>query len=159
MTKNEQAQKANEGTKSRNGGRNHSSKSTMSQSKALLKIKRAKQNEHKIKASFKDSEGNDIKEMVYTFRDGDPPELLFELEKQLLKLGDRYNLFEGGRWTVLCQIGGRALEGRCKKYWTDIVEGTCNHNAGDASVQRKKFKKLIQKANSKYLGKEAIDDQ
>jgi hypothetical protein len=158
MTKNEQSQKSNDGAKNRSGGRNHSSKLT-SQSKALLKIKRAKRNEHKIKASFKDSEGNDIKEMVYTFRDGDPPELLFELEKQLLKLGDRYDLFEGGRWKVLCQIGGRALEGRCEKYWSDIVESARNHNAGDALIQRKKFKKLIQKVNSKYLGKEAIDDQ
>ncbi|KAL3787430.1 hypothetical protein HJC23_001827 [Cyclotella cryptica] len=132
MTKSEQAQKANDGAKSKSNGKNHSSKSTMCQLNALLKNKRAKQNKHKIKASFKDSKGNDIKEMIYTLRDGDPPELLFELEKQLLKLSDRYDLFERGRWKDLCKIGGRALE---------------------------KFKKLIQKVNLKYLRKEAIKDQ
>jgi hypothetical protein len=115
--------------------------------------------ETNTKASFKDNEGNDVKEYIHTFRDGDPPELLIEFEKQLLKLGDRYDLFENGSWKILCQIGGRALEGQSEKYWTDIVEGVHTHSWGDSDVQRKKFKKLIQKVNSKYLGKDAIEEQ
>ena len=159
MTRNERTQRNGDGARNRNNGRNQNQKSTTSQSKAILKIKRAKRNEHTIKASFRDSEGNDIKELIYTFRDGDPAELLLEMEKQLLKFGDRYDLFEGGWWKVLCQIGGRALKGRCETYWNDIVEGIRNHNVGEPDAQRKKFKKLIQKVNSKYLGKDAIEDQ
>ena len=139
-------------------GKSQNSKS-MRQSKAILKIKHACQRKHTIKASFKDNEGNNVKEYVHMFCNGNPPELLIEPEKQLLTLGDCCDLFENGRWKVLCQIGGRALKGRSAKYWTDIVEGACTHNSDDSSVQRKKFKKLIQKVNSKYLGKDAIEEQ
>jgi hypothetical protein len=100
-----------------------------------------------------------VKEYVYAFRDGDPPELLIKSEKHLFTLGDRYDLFENGRWKILCQIGGQALEGRSAKNWKDIVEGVRTHNSGDSDVQRKKFKKLIQRVNSKYLGKDAIEEQ
>ena len=41
----------------------------------------------------------------------------------------------------------------------DIVEGVRTHNSGNSDVQRKKFKKLIQKVNLKYLGKDAIEEQ
>jgi hypothetical protein len=34
-----------------------------------------------------------------------------------------------------------------------------NHNSSESDVQRKKFKKLTQKVNSKYLGKDAIEEQ
>ena len=159
MTKNDRAQKNGDDAKSKGHGRSQNFKSATSQSKATLKIKRTNRNKHMIEASFKNCEGNDVKEMIYTFRDGDPPELLIDLEKQLLKLGDRYDLFETGKWKTLGQIGGRALEGRCEQYWHDIVETARNHNAGDSDAQRKKFKKLIQKVNTKYLGKDAIEDQ
>ena len=158
MTKNERTQKSGDSTKNRGNGKSQNSKSTR-QSKAILKIKRARRREHTIKASFKDNEGNEVKEYIHTFRDGDPPELLIEFEKQLFTLGDRYDLFKNGRWKVLCQIGGRALEGRIAKYWTDIIEGVRAHNSGDADAQRKKFKRLLQKVNSKYLGKDAIEEQ
>jgi hypothetical protein len=45
------------------------------------------------------------------------------------------------------------------KYWKDILEGVCSHNTGDSDAQRKKFKKLIQKVNSKFLGQDAIKEQ
>jgi hypothetical protein len=106
--------------KNRNHGRNQVQKTMTSQSKAILKIKHAHQSEHMIEASFKNSEGNGIKELIYTFRDGDLAELLFKLEKQLLNLGDRYDLFKTGWWKVLGQIGGRALEGRCEKSGTTL---------------------------------------
>jgi hypothetical protein len=83
MTKSNIAQKSSNGAKNRNHGRNQVQKLMTSQSKAILKIKCAHQSEHVIEASFKNSEGNDIKELIYTFHDGDPVELLFKLEKQL----------------------------------------------------------------------------
>lgn len=112
-----------------------------------------------IEASFKNSEGNAVKEMIYTFHNGDPPELLIDLEKQLLKLGYCYDLFETGKWKVLGQIRGRALEGGCEQYWHDIIKAAHNHSSGNSDAQRRKFKKLIQKINAKYLGKDAIKDQ
>ena len=45
------------------------------------------------------------------------------------------------------------------KYWADIIEGIRTHNFGDSNAQRKRFKKLIQKVNSKYPGKDAIEEQ
>ena len=130
-----------------------------SQRKAILKIKHANQNEHMIMASFNDSKGDDIKELIYMFWDSDSLELLFQLEKQLLKLGIWYDLFEAGKWKVLGQMGGRALKGHCKKYWNNIIKEAHNDGAGESNAQQKKFKKLIQKVNSKYLSKDAIKRQ
>ena len=93
MTRNNQAQKGGDKAKSRSHERNLNFKSMTSQSKATIKIKRTNRNKHMIKSSFKNSEG-DFKEFIYTFCDGDPPELLIDLEKQLLKLSDCYNLFD-----------------------------------------------------------------
>jgi hypothetical protein len=50
-------------------------------------------NEHKIKATFTDDSGQEMKELIYMYKDDNPKELLLQLETQLLKLGDRYNLF------------------------------------------------------------------
>ena len=160
MTKEEQAEKS--GNDRRSNGmkpRSNSSGAPSAQSKAILKIKQAKENDRYIKANFVDSEGNEVKELIQTFRDGDPGELLLELKKQLLKLGSRYELFKDGRWKVLCQLGGRALGGRIERYWSNIVEATTNHATGNTNAQQAKFKKLIQKVNVKYLGKDAADDQ
>ena len=110
MTRNEQAQKSGDDARNQSNGKGQNSKSTR-QPKAVLKIRHAHRSEHTLKASFKDNKGNGVKEYVYTFRHGDLPELLIEFEKQLLVLGNPYDLFENGRWKVLCQIGGRAIEG------------------------------------------------
>lgn len=84
----DQAQKSGDGAKSRNHRKNQSQKLMTSQTKAILKIEHANQNKHMIKASFRDSKGNDIKVLIYTFQYGNPTELLLKKEKQLLKLGD-----------------------------------------------------------------------
>jgi len=101
----ERMQKSGDSAKNRGHGKGQNLRSRR-QSKAILKIKSACRSEHTIKASFKDNEGNEVKEYVHTFHDGHPPELLIEFEKQLFTLGNRYNLFENGRWKVLCQIRG-----------------------------------------------------
>ncbi|KAL3778851.1 hypothetical protein HJC23_001462 [Cyclotella cryptica] len=117
------------------------------------------ENDRQIKATFIDSEGNQVKELIPTFRDSDPRELLLKLEKELLKFGSHYDLFQDGRWKLLGQIGGRALKGRIARYWRDIIEGTTNHGKGEPATQQAKFKKLIKKVNMKYFGKDAADDQ
>jgi hypothetical protein len=112
MTKNETTQNSN--TQRSNGSTHISnfSGAPSTQSKAILKIKQADENDRHIKATFTDNEGNQVKELVPIFRDSDPGELLLELEKELLNFGSRYDLFQDGRWKMLSQIGGRALKGR-----------------------------------------------
>ena len=149
------------------GGRNQSNKHDKSnsnsnssqQSKAVLKIKRAKPNEHQVKATFEDDEGEEVEEMVQTFRDGNPKELLIKLEKELVKLGDRYELFNEGKWKKICRLGGRALKGRCADVWAEVVEGVRNHGASEEAAQRNKFRKLIQRVNMRYIGDDDYDDQ
>ena len=41
------------------------------------------QNDHKVKAMFTDNKGKEIKELIYTYNDGDPKDLLINLQKQL----------------------------------------------------------------------------
>jgi hypothetical protein len=83
------------------GGRSPNSQATSIPMKAILKIMPAKCNDHQIKASFKDSDDSKIKEMILTFCNGNPAELIFDLEKQLIKLGYRYDLFKQGKWKQL----------------------------------------------------------
>ena len=52
------------------------------------------ENDCHIKATFTDSKGSQGKELILTFQDSDPGELLLELEEQFLKFGSRYNLIE-----------------------------------------------------------------
>lgn len=120
-----------------------------SQTKAILKIKHVNCNNNMIKDSFKNSKCNNIKALIFTSQDGNPPELLFKLKKQLLKLGGQYDLFKAVKWKVLGYIRGRSLKEQCKKYWNNIIEGARNHGASESDAQWKKIKKLIQKtANS-----------
>ncbi len=127
---------------------------------AILKTKAAKPSGNKIKVSFKDKDGDAIKEEVYTYEDGEQKEVLLILEKQLLQLGVRYSLFEEGKWKKLCRIGARALSGECAEVWNSKVEnGIRNHATGNSTAQKKKFEEAIQVFNETYLGEDAIEDQ
>ena len=110
MTKNEQDKNGNNQRSNDSTHRSNSSGAPSAHTKAILKIKQADENDRQIKATFTDNEGNQVKELIPTFRDSDPGELLLELEKELLKFGSRYDLFQDGRWKLLGQIGGRALK-------------------------------------------------
>jgi hypothetical protein len=79
------------------------------------------------------------------------------LEKELIRLGNRYGLFKDGTWKPLAQLGGRALGGCIKCYWSKIVEGTTITQTGTAASHLSKLKKLIQKINAKYLGRDTTD--
>jgi len=75
--------------------------------KAVLNIRQATENNWYIKATFSDSEGKEVKELIQTFWDSDSDcgDLLVKFEKQLLKLGACYKLFKEGKWKVLFQLG------------------------------------------------------
>ena len=55
--------------------------------------------------SFKDKGGNNVKEYIDTYQEGDRKENLLVLKKQLLLLGMHYDLYEEGKWKKLCCIG------------------------------------------------------
>ena len=78
----------------------------MTHTKAFLKLKQAKPNNQQVKACFKNMEGIKVKETISTFHDRDTKELLIDLEKQLIRLGNCYDLFKEGRWKPLAQLGG-----------------------------------------------------
>ena len=132
-----------------------SNKPTNAHPKCIFLLKKAKSNERQIKATFTDSTGKEIKELIPTYSDGDRKELLIELEKQLIKLGNRYDLFSEGKWKVLGQIGGRATDGRCNEIWEERIESIRNHATGNAQAQLDKFTKAIQKLNKDYFGASA----
>jgi hypothetical protein len=73
------------------------------QSDVILKFKPSKLNETQISAVFKDADDNKVKEYINIFEEGDPKENLLSLFKQLINLGDLYDLW-GGSLKTLCQI-------------------------------------------------------
>ena len=50
------------------------------QTRVILKMNASNPNENKIKESFKDDNGNEIKELIHTYKDGDRKENLLEEE-------------------------------------------------------------------------------
>ncbi len=107
MTKNNRANKNWNNERRSNGGKNQARNSQpTTHTKAILKLKQAKRKDQQVKASFKNAEGVEVKETVNTFRDGDAKELLIELEKELIRLGNCYDLFKDGKWKLLAQLGG-----------------------------------------------------
>ena len=144
------------GRRNRNQNRWQARKPT---TKAIIKIQRETESVRTIKATFKDSRGNDVKERIHTFSDGDPKANLVELAEKLIQLGDRYKLFQDGKWAVLLQTGGRALHGRCERIWTRVTSSERNHATGTQARQREKFLELIKKSLQKILGSRIADNQ
>jgi hypothetical protein len=145
--------------KSQRSGKNRSRANYSTSSKAILNIKQYQRNKHQIKATFIGKNGCKVKELIHTFSDGNPKELLIILQRQLITLGKRYYLFENGKWKLLSQVGGRTLDGRIEDIRSYIVEGETNYVTGDADAQLNRFVTLIQKVNEQYLGKNASDNQ
>ena len=110
----------------RNGSKQQNQRPSQPQTKAIMRMKRSKKNEHTIKATFTDSAGNEVKELIQTYSDGDPKDLLIEAEKQMVKLGSRYNLFNNGEWEQLIQTFGRALDGRIEEIWSEKADDIRN---------------------------------
>ena len=148
-------QNHNRNGNSGNGGTQRTSQPT----KALLRMKQSKRNDHTIKANFTNGAGDEIKELLQTYSDGDPKDLLIELEKQLIKLAKRYGKFSDGSWEQLVDTFARCLEGRIETIWCDKAEDITHAAVGNADAQERKCKAFIQAVNLKYLGKNAADDQ
>ena len=67
----------------------------------------------KIKQTFKDKEGNKIKEYINRYHESDRKENLLALKKQLLLLRICYNLYKEGKWKKLRHISSGAKTGSC----------------------------------------------
>ena len=57
----------------------------------------------------------------------------------------------------MAQIGGTALRGCIGCYWSDIIKGAMITAMANAAMQQARFKKLILKVNTKYLGRDVAD--
>ena len=112
----------------------------MTHMKAILKLMQAKPNDQQVKASFKNAEGVEVKEMIGTFCDRDAKEILINLEKELIRLGNCYDLFKDGKWKPLAQLRGRALGGHIKCYWSKIIEKATITQTGTAAYHSQNLK-------------------
>ncbi len=118
------------------------------QSNMILRFKPSKLNETQISATFKDADKNEVKEYINIFQEGDPMENLVTLFKQVIDLGNLYDLWKGS-FKTLCQVLARSLSGKPQEKWnTSIKECTRNHC--------KEFIKMCQTAATKILGKNAF---
>jgi hypothetical protein len=149
---NDRSHRESQKSKSNSG---KSNKPTNAHPKCIFLLKKAKPNKRQVKDTFTDSTGKEIKELISTYSDGDRKELLIELEKQLIKLGNRYGLFSEGKWKILSQIGGHATDGCCNKIWEERFESIRNHATGNLQAQFDKFTKAIQKLKEDYFGPSA----
>ena len=68
----------NSGNQERNSNSNHSKPS-----KAIIKIKRAKESKRTITAELQDDNGNKVKKLVPCYSDGDPKECIIYLASRL----------------------------------------------------------------------------
>ena len=73
-----------------------------------------------------------------------------------MKLGTRYDLFQGGKWKLLVQTYARALDGKCEDEWEKQVDALGNYGG---LHQKKKMRTMFQKMNAKILGKDAANKQ
>jgi len=136
MTKNKQTTR-NENNYRSNGLKHPTnfSGASSAHTKAILKIKQAEENDHQIKSTFTDNKGNQVKELIPTFRDSDPGELLLELVKELLKFGSRYDLFKKmetsrpNRWTSTKRSHCTLLERHCRNC-NESCEGRFHRTTG-----------------------------
>jgi hypothetical protein len=115
----------------------------------ILDIKKCPRTKHQIKATFINKNGHKVKERFHTFSGGNPKELLTLLQRQLITLGKRYTLFGNGKWKLLGQIRGRALDRSIKDIWSDVVERETIHAARNANAQLKRFVTLINNTKAK----------
>ena len=97
--------------------------------------------------------------LLQTYSDGDPKDLLIELEKELIRIAKRYNMFSDGSWEQLINTYARCLDGRIETIWCDKADDITHASVGNASAQEEKCRTFIKSVNRKYLGKNAADDQ
>ena len=84
--------------KGRNGNGKKGNSESNSSAQAILQIAQPEKDESKcIKATFTDTDGEEVKEYVRTYRNGQPKELLIELLKEVVEYGDNYELYSAGR--------------------------------------------------------------
>jgi hypothetical protein len=130
-------------------GRN-SNNNGETQSNVILRFKPSKLNETQISAIFKDADENKVKEYINIFQEGDSKENLIILFKQLIDLGNLYNLW-GSSMKTLCQV---ALSGKPWEKWNaSMLQCKSFTDNNNNCVE---FIKMCQTAATKILGKNAF---
>ncbi len=94
----------------KNRGRNNKNNEE-TQSNVILRFRPSKLNETQISATFKYADKNEVKEYINIFQEGDPKENLITLFKQVIDLGNLYDLWKDS-FKTLCQVMARSLSGK-----------------------------------------------
>ena len=76
---------------------------------------------------------NQAKERLPNFRDGNKGALLVELCEKSIAACEAYDLYnDNGDWKTVAQAQYRALYGKCKNAWQELMNNTRNHGTNGA---------------------------
>ncbi len=122
------------------GGNSKNNEET--QSNVILRFKPSKLNETQISATFKDADENKVKEFINIFQQGDPNKNLVTLFKQVIDLGNLYDLWRCS-FKTLCQVLARSLSGKPQEKWNASIKECMRNHCEE-------FIKMCQTAKPKF---------
>jgi hypothetical protein len=126
-------------------------------SKTIVHFKILELNKNKIEAKFTDTGGDSVKEYLNIYQDGDDRYNLIALMLQVMELGDSYKCWsEAGKANKLANMMKRALNGKAKKKWTEIMT---KRMAWNKANMQEKFYKMLQKLGKENFGTRAYKKQ
>ena len=103
--------------------------------------------------------GNKAKEKLPNFRDDNNGALLAELCEKAIALCSTYNLYNNnGDWKAVAQAQYRALYGKCKNTWQELMNNTRNYGTNGADKHKIICQRLCQEELVKrvYLDQRAV---
>ena len=85
-------------------------------SKAILKLGQPPASERTTSLKLEDAMGNEVKEKLDCWRDGDDGRVLIQMLVKSMEISNSYSLYNGeGDWRAVTQAISRALTGRCQR--------------------------------------------
>ena len=85
-------------------------------SKAILKLGPPPASEQTTSVKYNDSMGNEVKERLVNWRDGNNRQILVNILAESIFTCNKYSLYNAnGDWQSVVQGVGRALTGKCEK--------------------------------------------
>ena len=120
----------------------------------IIPFKIPKPNESKLKAKFTDDDEEEVEEVVQVFHEGDKDYNLIVLMKQIIELGDTYDLWTGGKTKKLAQVLARALNGKPRSKWTYLMSERVTWT--EPGGMRKPLIRMFQELSTELFGDDAF---
>ena len=119
-------------------------------SKAILKLGQPPVSEQTTSLRLEDAIGNEVKEKLDCWRDGDNGQILIQMLVKSIEVSNNYSLYnEEGQWQAVVQAISRVLSGRCQKEFNTLVREINNWTTAGASKHKKLVRKLCEKVFKK----------